>query len=367
MVQVAFYEGNRFMWIYQSLFKRPEDLRFCKCNFKTNHTIRVKFEKLASILKSYDIVIFPQDKGTKPIKQKTWRNILTNAPPHQRRVYATFEGPYKLVNVKSRKRVSPRGDRFHWSWTFNSRSEFTMPYGYFQRSSNVNSETSTKEANPVNWAKGKTSLVAWMSSWVNTNWKRSQFVEKLSQLIPVHKYGKRYKSCPKGSQSCENKIREYKFYLALENSCCKEYISEKFWRTLDWGIVPIVVGPSKGDYERLAPPNSFIFVDDFTSLKALANYLIEIDKNDTLYNEFFRWRTEGKVHQNYPNYHRKKTHQSPETWFYSCSAVCKVTERYLREREELVEPASGFDPHAEWWGRSCRKCGAQPWFKEFQV
>ena len=32
------------------------------------------------------------------------------------------------------------------------------------------------------------------------------------------------------------------FYLAFENSHCQDYITEKFWRALDKGIVPIVMG-----------------------------------------------------------------------------------------------------------------------------
>ena len=56
----------------------------------------------------------------------------------------------------------------------------------------------------------------------------------------------------------------YKFYLAFENSDCEDYITEKFWRTLNKTLsIPIVMG--KGNYKALAPPNSYIHVDDFTS------------------------------------------------------------------------------------------------------
>ena len=61
-------------------------------------------------------------------------------------------------------------------------------------------------------------------------------------------------------------LTPYKFYLAFENSNCKEYITEKFWRTLNRTFaVPIVMG--SGNYKELAPPNSFIHVDDFASPK----------------------------------------------------------------------------------------------------
>ncbi len=37
-------------------------------------------------------------------------------------------------------------------------------------------------------------------------------------------------------------MREYKFYLAFENSFCDDYVSEKFWRTMTMYLVPIVMG-----------------------------------------------------------------------------------------------------------------------------
>ena len=57
---------------------------------------------------------------------------------------------------------------------------------------------------------------------------------------------------------------QYKFYLAFENSNCYGYVTEKFFKTLGKGLVPIVMGGSK-NYEKIAPPNSYINVDDYKS------------------------------------------------------------------------------------------------------
>ena len=43
-------------------------------------------------------------------------------------------------------------------------------------------------------------------------------------------------------------IPQYKFFLAFENSNCKEYITEKFWRSLHYGLVPVVFGAPMMDY-----------------------------------------------------------------------------------------------------------------------
>lgn len=54
------------------------------------------------------------------------------------------------------------------------------------------------------------------------------------------------------------------------------------------------MGARKEDYLRVAPPHSFIHVDDFASPKDLASYLHFLDRNDTLYNEYFSWKGSGE-------------------------------------------------------------------------
>ena len=87
-------------------------------------------------------------------------------------------------------------------------------------------------------------------------------------------------------------VQHYKFYLAFENSLhCPDYVSEKFWRnSIKAGLVPIVWGPTKEDVLRVAPPNSFIHAEDYSSPKDLVNYLNYLDKNYTAYMEFHKWR-----------------------------------------------------------------------------
>lgn len=94
--------------------------------------------------------------------------------------------------------------------------------------------------------------------------------------------------------------RDYKFYLAFENSNCRDYITEKFFvNGLSRDVVPIVMGARREDYVRGAPPHSYIHVDDFASPKELAAYLNVLDKNDTLYNEYFRWKGTGEFINTY--------------------------------------------------------------------
>lgn len=54
------------------------------------------------------------------------------------------------------------------------------------------------------------------------------------------------------------------------------------------------MGARPEDYAAVAPPHSYIHVDDFESPQALADYLRMLDHNDTAYNEYFLWKRTGE-------------------------------------------------------------------------
>lgn len=154
-----------------------------------------------------------------------------------------------------------------------------------------------------NYALNKTKKVAWFVSNCGARNNRLQYAQELSKHIQVDIYG----SC--GSYKCPRNIahqcfdildRDYKFYLAFENSNCKDYITEKlFVNSLSRNILPIVMGAPPEDYERSAPYRSYIHVDEFETPKELAEYLHTLDKNDELYNSYFKWKGTGELINTY--------------------------------------------------------------------
>ena len=61
-----------------------------------------------------------------------------------------------------------------------------------------------------------------------------------------------------------------------------------FFYTGEENVIPIVMGGA--NYTKLAIPGSYINVMDFKTVKDLADYLHYLDKNNTAFNEYFKWR-----------------------------------------------------------------------------
>ena len=81
---------------------------------------------------------------------------------------------------------------------------------------------------------------------------REDYVNEMQNHFPVHIYGRcgNY-ACPDFDigptydmkSKCFDFIsKNYMFYLSFENSMCLDYVTEKFFKALNFGILPIVLG-----------------------------------------------------------------------------------------------------------------------------
>lgn len=73
----------------------------------------------------------------------------------------------------------------------------------------------------------------------------------------------------------------YKFYLSFENSLCKDYLTEKFYRNFAKRLHVIPVARGGFDYQKYIPPGGFVDASQFSNASDLARYLIDLG-NDTL-------------------------------------------------------------------------------------
>ena len=161
---------------------------------------------------------------------------------------------------------------FNWTATYRSDSTVVAPYERWQY---YNDNTRAMDQQ-LDYAANKTKKVAWFVSNCGARNGRLEYARNLSKFIDVDIYGScGDKRCPRASHGCLDMLdTDYKFYLAFENSNCVDYITEKFFvNGLKRNILPIVMGASRESYERSAPDNSFLHVDDFSSPAQLAEYL----------------------------------------------------------------------------------------------
>lgn len=176
---------------------------------------------------------------------------------------------------------------FNLTMSYRLGSDIFLPYGYLQRRG--------FHGNGKMHMRRNRSLVAWVISNWNEEQERVQFYHRLRRYLHVDIYGRDF--LPLLNDSVVQTVSRYKFYLAFENSCHTDYITEKLWRNaLVSGAVPVVLGPPRENYERFLPADSFIHVEDFKGPRALAAYLNHLDRNPALYLRHQVWRRDYDVH-----------------------------------------------------------------------
>ena len=181
--------------------------------------------------------------------------------------------------------------------TYRADSDVFMPYGRIvEKHHQSGSDFSPQRL------KNKTGLISWLVSNCNTRSKREVLVGELKKYLPadkIHVYGKCGSmkcsgASPDDRDGCWKMLEQkYKFYLALENSICPDYVTEKMFEALKHDIVPVVLGGA--DYDSIFPPNSFINMMDFKNMSSLAEYLTKLDTDDALYAKYFTWKSKYSV------------------------------------------------------------------------
>ncbi len=205
------------------------------------------------------------------------RNIATR---RQKWIFLSHENPQYDPSI-----YAPYNQLFNWTATFSRRSDVFIPYGKYKKSP---SEQPLK-----NYAQGKTGLVAWAVS--NCGLMRQDYVMELQHYINVTVYGRcrhnfiKQENCDRSNPDCRREISRYKFYLAFENNFCHDYVTEKYWGKIHQETVPVVMGATYD--EGLVIPGSYIDSSKFDSIKALADYLLYLNSNDSAYNEYFSWKS----------------------------------------------------------------------------
>ncbi|XP_032876345.1 alpha-(1,3)-fucosyltransferase 9-like [Amblyraja radiata] len=211
------------------------------------------------------------------------RGDLSNLPTQprpvfQKWVWMNLESPTNTPKNTKLNRL------FNLTLTYRRDSDIPVPYG----SLTINRVQLAFELPK------KSSLVCWIVSNWNIKHARVKYYNELRKYVPINTYGRAFNKYLSNNDFVPT-VSKCKFYLSFENSIHTDYITEKFYNALLTGSVPVVLGPSRDNYENYIPGDSFIHVDDFHSAKELADYLHKLDGDDKLYMSYFKWKKYYKV------------------------------------------------------------------------
>ncbi|XP_064086269.1 uncharacterized protein LOC135201354 [Macrobrachium nipponense] len=153
----------------------------------------------------------------------------------------------------------------------------------------------------VRWAL-RPKIASWMASHCPTASRRESFVAALQKFVNVTTIGRCGKlKCGRNHFDiyCYRWLTgSHLFYLSWENSLCEDYSTEKLWRPMQYGMVPVVYGG--GDYDKILPPGSYINSRSFQNVSALAEYLLYLSNNPVSYLRYLQWRRFWEIKDELP-------------------------------------------------------------------
>lgn len=229
-------------------------------------------------------------------------------PGAQKWIWMNYESPTNTPGLGRFERV------FNLTMTYRMDSDIFLPYG-FLRPNLVGGGVPRGSDRYLSTPSPRDVVRPRLLAWVVSNWKPSHtrvaFFHQLRQHLRVDVYGRAGR--PLAGDVVEL-IREYQFYLALENSQHTDYITEKLWNPIEAGAIPVVLGPTRKNYERFLPPEAFIHVDDFPSARELAQYLLMLRRRPELLMSHLSWRGKYRVHR-------------PAFWSEHYCTACKAVRR----------------------------------------
>ena len=262
----------------------------------------------------------------------------------------TMEGEkyYTQAHVDA---LAYRQDRFYATTSFQS--DIPVPY-YSKAEYNIRNP-------PVDWdnaIKGASFVANNCASLSN----REEVVRELieSPLRVDSLSGCLHNAEPPKDVDMNNKtavMQQYLFHLAFENQNENDYITEKLWGSLEAGTLPVYYGaPNVKDH---VPQNSIIVVDDFDSVRDLAEYLVRLTTDKALYNSYHRWRTDSTMDTAFRNkYHFTDIHSTCRMckWAYSKRSGLgwnhsqqEVTEPYISHKTCRNRAGLVGHPFKEYW------------------
>lgn len=195
---------------------------------------------------------------------------------------------------------------FNYSSTFSRFSDLPFPAQFVESLNAITSKKYYIETKVKNSFLKEISPILFIQSNCDTLTERDMYVSQLMMLQPIDSYGDclNNRTLPvKLKYHYKNHLKEtnflhfiarYKFVIAIENAVCDDYVTEKFWRAIHLGVVPIYFGsPSIRDWMPNA--KSAILLQNYPTPKLLSQHIDGLMQNDELYEEYMEHKTKGRI------------------------------------------------------------------------
>lgn len=217
-------------------------------------------------------------------------------PPRREKNGENSKRVYSMVYTLESEPHSYGGDSWKnadFRMWYNLDGSFPEPATYFD----VKMHLADLLASPSVEFENKTNEapIVWIVSNCNAFNGREKYMAELMKLVKVDSYG----GCLKNKHSHTSQrmsgnidlFTKYKFVIAIENSNCVDYVTEKLVHAIASGSIPIVAGKdNKPDYLKFLPRHSYINIYDYTSPQQLANHIKAIAANKTLYESYLPFK-----------------------------------------------------------------------------
>ncbi|XP_051973844.1 alpha-(1,3)-fucosyltransferase 10 [Xyrauchen texanus] len=193
---------------------------------------------------------------------------------------------------------------FNHTATFSQHSHLPLTTQHLESISALTMQTHLLPLDYKNHLRKTLAPVVYVQSDCDPPSDRDVYVQELMKHIQVDSYGEclHNKELPphlKDSTAMDHPdfyqiLAQYKFILAFENAICDDYITEKLWRPLKLGVVPVYYGAPN---VRMWLPNnrSAIVVNPSEAPERLAQYLKRLDRNDWEYLKYLEWKHKQEV------------------------------------------------------------------------
>ena len=159
-------------------------------------------------------------------------------PTAQRWTFLLYESPVHSKDFSKYNGV------FNYTSTYKLDADYTRDISGMMWKKNPNFDVN------YDFTQGKTDFAVAVISNCGAPSKRLEYIKEMQIHVQVDVYGACGKKCPFEGIKCKQHLADkYKFYLSFENSHCVGYITEKFFYTLKYNIIPVVRGA--GDYEKI--------------------------------------------------------------------------------------------------------------------